>query len=217
MPGISEKLGLPSVDSIGNLVNNLSVLSFRKLLLGFLWFVVIIFLILFAYTSFCFFAVEKLPLTKAGLYIFRPPIVSGFITPTFYHSVTARVLGLFLDEDEVKDPYPNYIFPVSGELYSGRFLYAGRAEICGEKTAPDRVCLKFKSGKVIQPIFIDGISLVVNFRRSLGQDYSLKSTSLGVGTKVEVFLQSDISPQRLLRGKDVENVYFDVREMKILD
>ncbi len=40
MPGISEKLGLPSVDSIGNLVNNLSVLSFRKLLLGFLWFVV---------------------------------------------------------------------------------------------------------------------------------------------------------------------------------
>lgn len=221
MPDISEKLGFFSVDGLNNLANKLSTFSLRKLLFGFLGFVVVIFLLLFAYTSLCFLAVRKLPLTKSGLYIFRAPLVSSSITAPFYRSVTSKFLGLFVEKNIIENPYPDYIFPVSGELYSGRFLYFGRAEICGDKVLSGRVCLRFSSGQKLTPVFIKGVSLLVNFSQTsnmenkafLSKDYQ----ALPEGTKVDVVLQSDTSPQKLLREKEAGNPYFDIREMKVLD
>lgn len=156
------------------------------------------------------------------------PLTSGWVTSPFYKSVTSRILGVFIDKSDLQDPYPDNIFPLSGELYSGGYLYGGRAVICeGGNQANHRICLKLKSGRTLMPIFINSLSEYINDNDpSLNEIkgrfpypvfVSSKSypSQLAVGANVEVILYSTQSPTVMTEPEnDKWELYFNTSEIR---
>uniref|UniRef100_A0A7V3J8X2 Uncharacterized protein n=1 Tax=candidate division CPR3 bacterium TaxID=2268181 RepID=A0A7V3J8X2_UNCC3 len=192
----------------------LSSLNLYRVWLSFLGVLVAVFFLFFVYTISLFFIVKKAPVTGFGLNVFRAPLVGNSISGYFYREITSKFLSVFFDKEAVVNPYPDDIFPVTGELYSGRFIYAGKAEVCNNGNSAEKVCLKFKSGRVITPIFISGVS-VVFFNK--GPSTNERNLPLASGSQVVVFLQSDTSPNELLRNRNIVKPYFDIRELKVLN
>jgi len=197
---------------------------------------VIIFAVLFLFTSFCFWAVRKLPLTMEGIGIFRRPLVSGTVTRLFYQNITSKILALFYNPDELETAYPAGLIPVGGKIYSGNYIYFGRGTVCdlngSSSIFNNKICLQLENGERVTAYVVNGVSEFINSSDQNGDDQVLREVlilnqpyapavkgfaNLASGTKVEFFLEGDRSPADLIKSEESLGAVFNIRELRVLE